>query len=436
MRDGDELARTACQALTAQVRHAVLGDDVVDVVLARRADGAGRERGLDLADRAALGGGGKGDEALAALRLRRAAHIVDLAAGAGHVLRADALGADLAPEVDLQRGVDGDHVVVPADDRRVVHIVHREDGDAGVIVDIVIDPLGAEGKGGDALAPVDLLFAVVDRAALDQLHHGVGEHLGVDAQVVLVFQGRAHRVGDGADAQLDAGAVLDALGDQAADLLADGVDPGGGQGGQLVADLDEPVHLADVDLRAADGPGLPIVDLQEDALRLLDHGRAVGTDRAQGEPAVLVHGRDLDQEGVVLVHPPDVAGDVPIIVGNNVSEAAVDGSAGAAAGKPGLAGELAEEAVVRQVLQGVHVQQSLDLHPAELIVRRPPGDGADERGRLGGGGVHADEPAALHLRRNGLRRRALCLKHRPEIRHFSLLPGAFPRPYRRRLRLR
>ena len=69
MRDGDELAGTLTEAAAAQVRHAVLGDNIIDVVLARRDDGARREDGLDLADRAALGRGGEGNEALAAAGL-------------------------------------------------------------------------------------------------------------------------------------------------------------------------------------------------------------------------------------------------------------------------------------------------------------------------------------------------------------------------------
>ena len=41
VRDGDQLAGTLAKAAAAQMRHAVLGDDVVDIVLARRDDGAG-----------------------------------------------------------------------------------------------------------------------------------------------------------------------------------------------------------------------------------------------------------------------------------------------------------------------------------------------------------------------------------------------------------
>jgi hypothetical protein len=56
---------------------------------------------------------------------------------------------------------------------------------------------------------VHLLEAVRDDAGLDEVDHAVGEHLGVDAEVVLVHQRREHRVGNGADAHLQNGAVGD-----------------------------------------------------------------------------------------------------------------------------------------------------------------------------------------------------------------------------------
>ena len=144
------------------MRDAVLGDDVVHVVFTRGADRAGRKARADLAYRA-LGGRCKGDEALAALRLASAADVVDLTAGAGHMLRADRLGADLTEEVDLDGGVYGYHIVILTDDRRVVDVVDGQDGDGGVIVDIVVYPLRAVGEGRDGLAAVYLLAAVVKR---------------------------------------------------------------------------------------------------------------------------------------------------------------------------------------------------------------------------------------------------------------------------------
>ena len=57
------------------------------------------------------------------------------------MLRADRLGADLTEEVDLDRRVDGDHVVVLADNIRVVDVFDRQDLHGRVIVDIVINAL-------------------------------------------------------------------------------------------------------------------------------------------------------------------------------------------------------------------------------------------------------------------------------------------------------
>ena len=64
-----------------------------------------------------------------------------------------------------------------------------------------------------------LLAPVRDDARLDEIDHAVGEHLGVDAEIVLVEQAPQHRVGDRADAHLQRGAV----GHERGDVLADGV---------------------------------------------------------------------------------------------------------------------------------------------------------------------------------------------------------------------
>ena len=141
MCDGDKLLCSLTEASAAQVGDAVLGDNVVNIVLTCGADCARSEDGLDLAYRAALCGGGEGDEALAALGLACASDIVDLAARAGHMLGTDRLCADLAEEVDLESRIDGDHIVILADDGRVVYIVNRQHLDAGVIVYVIVNTL-------------------------------------------------------------------------------------------------------------------------------------------------------------------------------------------------------------------------------------------------------------------------------------------------------
>lgn len=128
-----------------------------------------------------------------------------------HVLCADGFSTDLAEEIDLDGCVYGYHVIVLADDLGIVHIVNGQDLDRRVIIDIVVYPLGAVSKGGNALAAVDLLFGVVDGAALDKLDHGVGEHFGMYAEIVLGFERHTGSIGDCADAELDACTVGDLL---------------------------------------------------------------------------------------------------------------------------------------------------------------------------------------------------------------------------------
>ena len=58
----NQLLGAAGERLSAQMRDAVLGNDVIHVVFARGHDRTGREDALDLADRTALGSGRKSNE--------------------------------------------------------------------------------------------------------------------------------------------------------------------------------------------------------------------------------------------------------------------------------------------------------------------------------------------------------------------------------------
>ncbi len=120
---------------------------------------------------------------------------VDLAADARVEPGAQRVGADLAGQVDLQGRVDGHHLVLLADDERVVDVLGGVEGEERVVVDVVVQPPGAHAEAGDDLAPVDGLLGSGDDPGLDQVDDGVGEHLGVDAQVLLVLEELDHRRG-------------------------------------------------------------------------------------------------------------------------------------------------------------------------------------------------------------------------------------------------
>ena len=98
------------------------------------------------------------------------------------------------------------------------------------------------------------LAAPGDDAGLDQVDHGVREHLGVDAEVLLVHQCLRRRRRDRADAELERRAVRHELGDVAADPPLDVADRGAGVDVRRDIDLDGQVDVVDVDEAVAERP--------------------------------------------------------------------------------------------------------------------------------------------------------------------------------------
>jgi len=72
----------------------------------------------------ARSGGGHGDDRLSTVGAACTAHEIHLSAGAAELEMADHLGIDLSAQIDLQGGVDGDHVVMLADDAGIIHVVN------------------------------------------------------------------------------------------------------------------------------------------------------------------------------------------------------------------------------------------------------------------------------------------------------------------------
>ena len=266
MGDGDECEGAFADGLAVQVGHAVFGDDVVDVGAVGDDAGALGEGGDDARDGVAFGGGGHGDDGLAAAAASGAAHEVDLSAEAGVELGAERVGADLSGEVDLESDVDGDHLVVACDEEGVVDVFGGVELEEGVVVDVVVELACAHGEGGDDLVSADGLLGAGDGAALDEVDDPVAEHLGVDAEVFLVFEELGDGLGDVSDAALDGGAVFDEAGDVGADLAEAVVDGVGGGFEDGLGLLDEDIDLVDVEVAVAVGAGHLVVDLCDDVL--------------------------------------------------------------------------------------------------------------------------------------------------------------------------
>ena len=177
----------------------------------------GREHRLDAGRLAVLCCRTERHDPAAALGIERPHRKVDGAAGPGNEPRADRFRTDLPGQIDLDRRVDRDHVVVLRDDSRVVALVGRIVQESLIIVKIRIRLAGPIREREHRLAGFERLAAVVDDAVLHQVDQRRAEHLCVDAQVPVILQRRDQRVRDAPDAKLQHIAVVD----QSRDILAD-----------------------------------------------------------------------------------------------------------------------------------------------------------------------------------------------------------------------
>ena len=106
MGDGDEGLGSLRKVLVAEIYTTIFSDNVLGLETGCDHSGSGSEVGYDLAS--AFGGTGRqGDECLAAFREGRAVHKVVLTTDTGEDHITDAVCADLAGQVHIDGGVDG-----------------------------------------------------------------------------------------------------------------------------------------------------------------------------------------------------------------------------------------------------------------------------------------------------------------------------------------
>lgn len=109
---------------------------------------------------------------------------------------------------------------------------------------------------------MDGLLRVGDATLLHQRHHTVGEHLRVDAQVLVVLQRQQNGVRNTADAHLQCGSIDDeVLGDQLADLGLDRRRLLGAVRRQRVVHVDGEVKMRFMNDGVAESPRQLLVDL-------------------------------------------------------------------------------------------------------------------------------------------------------------------------------
>ena len=199
MRNRNQTLGALAQRLPAQLRHTVLGDDIVDVTAAGRDRRAGCQRRHNLGCRLILGGRVQCDNRTAALGQVRAAHKVHLSADARDLPQTDCFRTHLSLQVHLNARVDGHNVVILRDDGWIVAHIHRQHPDHRIVIHIIIQPACAHQKGDTHLFYIALLALAVDHTAFQQRQYTVGDHLGVQSEVFFLPEKRAHRIGQRTD---------------------------------------------------------------------------------------------------------------------------------------------------------------------------------------------------------------------------------------------
>src|SRR4030095_16082102 len=179
---------------------------------------------------------GESDDRLASGRADRAAVEVRLGRDAPVEHAVAAVRTDLAGEVDGERLRDRYHAAVGGDDRRVADVLDREEGEARVAIDEVVEPAASHGHARHHLPGVQALARPGHHPALDEIDDRLGDDGGVDAQVAALPEEAQHLVRHAPETDLQRGAVLDDPGHVAGDALgyraewlAGGASYGGGE---------------------------------------------------------------------------------------------------------------------------------------------------------------------------------------------------------------
>ena len=154
-----------------------------------------------------------------------------------------------------------------------------------------VELLRTQGKRCHHLAWQIGLLAIGHRAALEQFEDAIADHLGMDAQIMLVCELHDHRVGNGAKADLQRRTIVDDIGHVFADGLLHRADLWQADLQYRLLAFDQTSHLRDVHVTIAIGEGHVRIDLENHG-----PGHAHGSHRVVGsqterEKAVLVHRR-------------------------------------------------------------------------------------------------------------------------------------------------
>ena len=152
---------------------------------------------------------GQRNNRLAPVRQSRPANKVHLPTHARVLPTADGVRAHLTGQVDLDGAVDGDNLGILPNHRRVVDVANVAHQHQRVLIDKVIQPPRAVDKACNDTPRVGHFLLAGHDAALDQFHHTIGKHLGVNAQAPVIKKRGQHRIRNRPNPHLQRRTVFD-----------------------------------------------------------------------------------------------------------------------------------------------------------------------------------------------------------------------------------
>ena len=185
-----------------------------------------------------------------------------MASHAAVLKRTNGIRAHLPGQIDLQGAVDRRDFRILANDGRVIREGGLLENHHRVVVDEAIQAFAAERKRGHNFVRHHHLFLTRNDTGFDQRDEAVGEHLGVDAEPAVVAKLFQNSVGDGADAHLQGGPIVDETSHMAADGTLDICEGSLGRCRQWAVAQDGTIDFIPVQMAIAVRSGYVFVDFR------------------------------------------------------------------------------------------------------------------------------------------------------------------------------
>ena len=131
--------------------------------------------------------GRQGNDGSAALTHRCAADKVYLSADTAELHPLHYLRIDLPHQINLNGGIDGNHVIILCNHIGVIDMLHPMQLKAGVIIQKIIQSLRACREGRNAFAAVQCFLFIIDDTCFNQVDNAIRRHFGMQTQILFIL---------------------------------------------------------------------------------------------------------------------------------------------------------------------------------------------------------------------------------------------------------